>query len=283
MPNKKPLFFLVLFLLTFFVFLAEDTENSKIARRYLDKAIEYISSGSTYSEALKFCNLAIKHDPGLAEAYYRRAEVKMGLTGSSGIMEDYNKAISLKPDYVWAYYSRAYLKSQQKDYKGALDDYGKCIELDPDFFRAYKKRGFLRFQLKKTGEAIEDFTQVIRLNPNDEGGYYLRGMALFKSGNYKPALKDFDMTLKLDKGDYMAKYYRGLIHFYLKNYKAAIKDLDYVEIHLGDKEKANVLYIRGMAKIHMKFPRSGCKELEEAAKLGHKEAVNAVKKYCPKK
>jgi len=91
------------------------------------------------------------------------------------------------------------------------------------------------------------------------------------------------MTLKLDKWDHMAKYYRGLIHFHFKDYKAAIKDLDHVEIHLGDKEKANVIYIRGMAKVHMKFPRSACRELEKAAKLGHKEAIIAVKKYCTKK
>lgn len=293
MIKNKPLFFLSLFLLTVTIIWPQSVKNIKKdpdkAREHLARGIDCETrSSNLFEDALKQYTLAIQYDPNLAEAYYRRAEVKMGIHNSTGIMEDFNKAIELKPDYIKAYWGRAYLKKQQKDFDGALADYGKCIELDPGFYRAYKQRGLLRFQLKRTAEAVADYTETIRLKPGMADGYYLRGTALFKTGKYEAALPDLNKSLELDK-DPIAKYYRGVIHYHLGKYQAAIEDLDYTpgagmpEIHLGDRERAHLFYIRGMAKVRLKFPRSGCRDLKKAAKLEHEQAILAVEKYCPRR
>lgn len=290
MIKNKSLLFLSLFLLTVTIICPQAVKRDPDkAREHLARGIDLVArSGNLFEDALKQYTLAIQYDPDLAEAYYRRAEVKMGIHNSTGIMEDFDKAIELKPDYVKAYLGRAYLKKQQKDFDGALADYGKCIELDPGFYRAYKLRGLLRFQLKRTDDAVADYTEAIRLKPDVADGYYLRGTALFKSGQYEAALPDLNRSLELDK-DPIARYYRGVIHYHLGKYHAAIEDLDYSpgagmpENHLGSQEQAHLFYIRGMAKVHLKFPRSGCRDLKKAAKLKYEQAIIAVEKYCSRK
>ena len=101
-------------------------------------------------------------------------------------------------------------------------------------------------------------------------------------------MPDLNRSLEL-VNDPIARYYRGVIHYHQGKYHAAIEDLDYSpgagmpENYLGTQGQAHLFYIRGMAKVRLKFPRSGCRDLEKAAKLKHEQAIIAVEKYCSRR
>ena len=70
-------------------------------------------------------------NPKLAECYYIRALQKYILQNRESALKDFDMAIKHNPDYAEAYYYRAAIKRDFKD-DGFVDDYRKAVQLKPE-------------------------------------------------------------------------------------------------------------------------------------------------------
>ena len=69
-------------------------------------------------------------NPQLAECYFIRALQKYILQNRQSALADFDMAIKHNPNYAEAYYYRAAIKRDFKD-EGFVDDYRKAVQLNP--------------------------------------------------------------------------------------------------------------------------------------------------------
>ena len=141
-------------------------------------------------------------------------------------IDAYDKAIELNPEYADAYRKRATMKLTLDDYEGAIEDYTQCIKLNSGSAWVYYNRGFAKAKLgdsefekgnvEKAQDlfeaTIEDCTQVIKLDPEDPDSYHNRALSRFRLGefrvnqgnitaaqqHYQGAISDWTQMLQLD-------------------------------------------------------------------------------------
>ena len=256
------------------------------------------------SEAIKFCNEALKLNPNLAEAYNSRGIVHVRLRENDQAILDFDKAVELKPndatfyfnrgvfytndleqheraiedfdkalelkaDYAEAYCARGNAYSDLGQYERALQDYNKAIELKPDFDWAYSNRGIAYGELEDYQQAVQDFDKTIELNPNPEWVYLLRGIVYFELEDYRQAIKDFDQALEF-KPDYADVYQmRGYVYCLLEDYRQAIKDFDKV-IELNPNV-ADVYHTRGICYKELGDEAKAQADFDKAKELGYSD------------
>jgi tetratricopeptide (TPR) repeat protein len=92
-----------------------------------------------------------------------------------GYLTDLTEAIRLDPNLAEAYYRRGQVYYAREEYQNALSDENAAIRLDPTHALAYNVRGSLFFHhMKDNDRAIDDLTRAIRLDPKDKGEWFLR-------------------------------------------------------------------------------------------------------------
>lgn len=126
---------------------------------YLERANQQFSE-KQYQAALENYNLAIKHYPTLAEAYYNRGLVKRIIFDHKSAIQDFSIATILKPKMFLAYYYRGLTYYELGDYPYATANYNHAIMLNSKLARAYYQRAIICGELGKNVQAYEDFRQT---------------------------------------------------------------------------------------------------------------------------
>ena len=126
---------------------------------YLERANQQFNE-KNYQAALENYNLAIKHYPTLAEAYYNRGLVKRIICNHEEAIQDFSIATILKPKMFLAYYYRGLTYYELGDYPYATANYNHAIMLNPKLARAYYQRAIICGELGKNSQAYEDFQQA---------------------------------------------------------------------------------------------------------------------------
>jgi tetratricopeptide (TPR) repeat protein len=102
------------------------------ANKLYQKALEYYSKGNckrllnNYKGAIADFTMAIKYNPGFAEAYFKRANTKLILNDTSGAQKDYDKAIELKPYFAEALINRGITRMNNGNSEAAQKDFLKA-------------------------------------------------------------------------------------------------------------------------------------------------------------
>ena len=161
----------------------------------------------------------------------------------SEAIADLDLAIRYSPASIKAYINRAIAKAMVKDYPGALADLDWVLAREKNG-EAYLNRGILENELKKYTEAIPDFQEAIKLNGSCSACYYSMGKAYYYMKGYQEAIKSLSTCIAINPSDGNAYYYRAL---------------SYMETGKRD---------------------SSCSDLEQANKLGVKNAGPVLEKYC---
>ncbi len=126
---------------------------------YLERANQQFNK-KNYQAALENYNLAIKHYPTLAEAYYNRGLVKRIICNHEEAIQDFSIATILKPKMFLAYYYRGLTYYELGDYPYAMANYNHAIMLNSKLARAYYQRAIICGELGKNSQAYEDFQQA---------------------------------------------------------------------------------------------------------------------------
>lgn len=126
---------------------------------YLERANQQFNN-KNYQAALENYNLAIKHYPTLAEAYYNRGLVKRIICNHEEAIQDFSIAVILEPKMFLAYYYRGLTYYELGDYTYATANYNHAIMLNSKLARAYYQRAIICGELGKYSRAHDDFQQA---------------------------------------------------------------------------------------------------------------------------
>ena len=102
----------------------------------------------------------IENDLENADAYIKRADLKLRMRDFTGAIADYTKALKINPKQADAYSNRSLAKDELGDSKGAIDDLGKAIENDPHNEFHYGLRGAYKKKLGNQEGACADWTKA---------------------------------------------------------------------------------------------------------------------------
>lgn len=150
-----------------------------------------------YEIAIADFTEAIRLDPKYAEAYARRADVRLcRMLASIEFLE--KQAESL----ITAGESNPHEVSIEKVVRQGVDpileDYQKALRLNPRDPRAFLKSG-IAWQLKREPDrALGCLNEAIRLDPKSSAAYIWRGRAWLHKEREEKALADFETALRLD-------------------------------------------------------------------------------------
>lgn len=116
-----------------------------------------------YLEAIKWFTKAIENDPGFADAYFMRGNLKELIGDLDGALDDFNKTIEIKPNLNDIYALRGFVKEYKGDLDGAMADFNKAIELNPKSAPAYCGKGTLNYDLYDNTDALIDLHKSCEL------------------------------------------------------------------------------------------------------------------------
>lgn len=150
-----------------------------------------------FTDAIIQLNKAIESDPGFAQAYFVRGNIKAVFEDFHGAMKDYNIALEKNPKFPDAFFSRGNVKMSLKDYYGAIADFTAAISLNENYVEAYFNRGRAKQFLQAYEDAINDCTKIIQINPKNMDAYHMRGLLRINFGNTREGCLDLSKAGEL--------------------------------------------------------------------------------------
>ena len=104
------------------------------------------------------------------------------------------------------------------------------------------------------------------------------GNAKYEIGDYAGALADFNRVMDLYPLPASLYYNRGNARYQQHDYPGAIAD--YAAAIAKKPMYANALFMKGIAEIEAGQPDRGCRNLQKAGQLGHREAAKVSLQIC---
>jgi tetratricopeptide (TPR) repeat protein len=168
---------------------------------------------------------AIKVDPDLADAYYKRAIVYTKLARLREAEEDKRKALLMNPRIEKFYDTRAMLSSLYIDPGNAKGDFMETLILQTysPIVISVNDSSLRALELKRA--KIEDLTKIIDKNKKDTLALLQRAKQYYDEGLLDEALNDVNAVLNLKIKNAKAFEIRGAIQMLRENYLFAIDDL----------------------------------------------------------
>ncbi len=262
--------FICIFILFFLLITGciSETDYFKDANKYYDN--------KEYVECNRILSSAIKEYPNDEDFYWLRAKSFIAI-------DSFNKAIS-DCNYGIDILIKNEVKNKKPNYKVNNDEYRHTL-IKSDL---YSLRGIAKKSLNNYMGAIIDFDMAISLNSQSDI-YIYRGDCKCELFDYNGAIADYKKTY-----DISALVKIGKIYFKLKNYSEAQTYL-WSAIDRSSRDsvvisEANLYY--GLAKIFKPYTvafykdntiqdsTEGCAYLQQAKKLGSKEAEGYIAQYC---
>jgi tetratricopeptide (TPR) repeat protein len=130
--------------------------------------------------------------------HYYNLGLKSSLNGTK--IEYFTRAIELDPGLADAYEKRAMIYYFENRFAQVIQDDTRAIEIDPGLAEAYRLRGMAYLKEKKPEEAVADFDQILRLDPKSAVAYGLRAEADRLEGRMQAAIRDATEAIHL-RGD----------------------------------------------------------------------------------
>ncbi|HVN00116.1 MAG TPA: tetratricopeptide repeat protein [Caulobacteraceae bacterium] len=104
-----------------------------LAAIYTDRGAVYLQH-KQYAQAKSDFDVALKLDPGTADAYIDRGAALLGMKQYAAAILDIDHGLSLGPDQPEkAYFNRAIADEHLQDPKAAYEDYLKASQLNPNW------------------------------------------------------------------------------------------------------------------------------------------------------
>ena len=116
----------------------------------------------------------VQADPG---RLVERGIEKLNRENYQEAIEVFTEAVKNNPDLAIAYFKRGFAHFKLGEYQEAITVLNQVLRINPEDATAYYNRGLVYAQLGEYQEAIADFTQALQINPEDATAYYNRGIA----------------------------------------------------------------------------------------------------------
>ena len=165
---------------------------------------------SLLRQAADFSQLALRIQPGLADAYETLAAIYRNRQRSREAEQALDHAMTLRPATAECYRQLALLHLMDADYDGALSDAQKAVRLDPRNPDSYQTLGLAQHFLGSFGEALRSYGRAISLGaPDSLLSMRYRIGAWIASGQSDQAIAYTQGILDRYRRDYRSYYWVG--------------------------------------------------------------------------
>lgn len=144
----------------------------------------------------------------------------------------------------------------------------------------YYYRAVAKMKIRQVQAAIEDYSAAIQASPYKAKYRYHRGLAYFELQQYAAARQDFERTLAMEGEDADLYVKLGFLKQQEKDLHGALAD--YSKAIEFNPNFAQPYYYRGLIYLQVLLPEKACVDLQQAARLGHVQAMEKVREYCKK-
>jgi tetratricopeptide (TPR) repeat protein len=142
----------------------------------------------------------------------------------------------------------------------------------------YYYRAVSKMKMRQVAAAVEDYSAAIEASPYKAKYRYHRGMAYFELKKYAKAREDFERTLTMEGGDADLYVKLGFLKQQENDLHGALAD--YSKALEFNPQFDQPYYYRGLIYLQVLLPEKACADLHEAARLGHAQAGEKLRKYC---
>lgn len=106
----------------------------------------------------------------------------------------------------------------------------------------------------------------------------IKGGEYFSESNYKKAIEHYNKALHFKPDLIDALRMRAACKLLSNDYKGAL--IDYDKLIKNEPNNDQLYFNRAICKTNLKMIESACIDFNMAKKLGHKEAIERIKKHC---
>jgi curved DNA-binding protein CbpA len=203
----------------------------------------------------------------------------------NGAMELYSQALEYDDEYAEAYKRRADIKLNiYSNYRSALPDYTSAIKYsEKEQWLTFFNRAKCCGKLALYKEAIQDLENAIRLNAKNDSLYFYRAeINAFVLKNYNKAIIDYDLIISRNPFFSEARYGRSLANLAFHQYNKAIDDLNYL-IYTDSLNKGKYCLWRGFSKVSAGDTAGACSDWKISLNMGIPGSMEQVERYCIRK
>jgi len=178
-----------------------------------------------YGKALAEFELAVKADPGSAEAHGRVGAALGALGRHEEALVPLGEAIRLDPGHAVAHVDMARSLQGMGRHEEALKAAGEAIRAEPGSAGAHVANGIALASLGRTEEALQSHERAIELDPASTAARNSKGSVLLGQKRYEEAAEEADKAIKADAGSSDAHAIRGRAMRLLGREDEAIRSL----------------------------------------------------------
>lgn len=179
-------------------------------------------------QAINDFTQAIKLDPFIADAYYKRGELYLRTGRHREATEDFSKVLGISKGNVRALNNRAiaiqklaeqYPKAEaDAAHKKALGDLRRALKIDRQSAPTYVNLANIYILQKNYREAERHVKEALDLDSTYADAYYCRGRYYFHRNLFNSAVRDFQMAIDLKIAE-PEQVYVALGRVHLKNWE----------------------------------------------------------------
>lgn len=244
------------------------TLQSMIGRVYQYRGLCHQQNGD-WDQALADFSKAFEYE-ATADSYINRSQLYSKMGRESEAIADLKSAIRLDSTNYRAWYNLAIMDETVQLPSELIEDDEFTPMLNLVGANAYESGDF--------SVAAMYHTKAIEANPEDDLAYISRGKALLRTGAFGQARRDFIKAMQLEPSRTEAFYLIGNSLFHEKKFKDAVGFYEqYLSIDTGYE---NVWFNAAMAYLSLKERDKACKYLQNAEKMGMRQATDMLDKHC---
>jgi tetratricopeptide (TPR) repeat protein len=120
-----------------------------------------------WGEAIDHLTTAIRLDPTVAVAYFKRGNIQLRLGQPDAAIADYTEAIRLAPESAPYHNNRGRAHFEARHFDQATADFDEALRIDPGFAVAHFNRGLAREAMGNRDLAIDEFARCVELDPSN--------------------------------------------------------------------------------------------------------------------
>ncbi len=209
---------------------------------------------------------AIAADPEWADPRLERGILRARARRWQEAVEDLTRAIELNPGLAYAYYHRAdAYRDGLKELDRAQQDYLKVVELDPESEHGFFAQGMLRWLKEDSQGAIPWFERGLEIDA--ESGWMWHNLAGCRmvNGDYRKASEDWERAVALLPGEGEPRNKLGWTYERMEHWKKAEECFRKAIALAPELEEAHC----GLGSVLIKLGQGdeALRELEEAIRL----------------
>ena len=233
------------------------------------------------TQALPMLERATREPTATATAWYNYGLALYGAGRFDEAAKALQQSIQLEPENAdaWTALGAAFMGKRLPGL--AIDQFTRALALAPDnpTILADRAGAYLDATLYK--EAHRDYQAVLALGDLTTGHMGL-GEVYLEQKQCRPAEEHFTKAVELSPGNSLAYYNLGLVHRQCGNLDKAVED--FTRAAAFDPDFSEALVMRGDTHLVLRKVDLGCKDLEEACKMGNCARLDVVREagLCPR-